>query len=148
MLNDDNDGTVNWRIRTDGGPVAETGLIASHVWFSEESATWTLISDPANQTAPGPLVHFAIGTAFCFHTQLCRYATIRRLPVDAPRLAQLTRFPASDFKPLDTRLFLHGRLSGEDATELMTAAANTCYAHRALAVPVEQRVATTHKRPG
>ncbi|MEV8434911.1 hypothetical protein PGH47_42940 (plasmid) [Streptomyces sp. HUAS 31] len=148
MLSDDNDGTVSWRIRTDGGLDPATGLVASHVWFSENSATWTLVSDPANQAAPDPLVYFAIGTAFCFHTQLCRYATIRRLPVDAPRLAQLSRFPASGFKPLDTCLFLNGQLSEDDATNLMTAAANTCYAHRALTVAVEQRVTTTHKRAG
>jgi hypothetical protein len=146
MLSDDNDGTVSWRIRTDGGLDPATGLVASHVWFSENSATWTLISDPANQAAPDPLVYFAIGTAFCFHTQLCRYVSVRRLPVEAPRLVQLSRFPASGFEPLDTGLFLHGQLSGEDATMLVSAAANTCYAHRALTVAVEQRVSITHKR--
>ncbi|MET9671271.1 hypothetical protein ABZY19_39160 [Streptomyces sp. NPDC006475] len=146
MLSDDNDGTVSWRIRTDGGLDPATGLVTSHVWFSEKSATWTLVSDPANQAAPDPLVYFAMGTAFCFHTQLCRYVSVRRLPVDAPRLVQLSRFPASGFEPLDTCLFLHGRLSGEDATMLVSAAANTCYAHRALTVPVEQRVSITHKR--
>ncbi|MEU9705580.1 hypothetical protein [Streptomyces sp. NPDC047981] len=148
MLTDDNDGTVSWRIRTNGGLNPATGLIVSHVWFSEKSPTWTLLSDPANEAAPAPLVHFAIGTAFCFHTQLCRYVSIRRLPVDAPRLAQLSRFPASGFKPLDSGLFLHGQLSEEDATKLMSAAANTCYAHRALTVEVEQRVTVTHKMPG
>ncbi|WP_159054296.1 hypothetical protein [Streptomyces sp. AS58] len=146
MLTDDDDGIVSWRIRTDGGLDPATGLVASHVWFSENSATWTCLSDPANEAAPDPLVHFSIGTAFCFHTQLCRYVSIRRIPVDAPRLAQLSRFPTSGFEPLDTGLFLHGQVSAEDATNLMSAAANTCYAHRALSVEVEQRVSITHRR--
>ncbi|MEU8825215.1 hypothetical protein [Streptomyces sp. NPDC048636] len=147
MLNDDHDGIVRWRIRADGGVDTTTGLFVTRIWFSENVPTWTLLSDPANHAAPAPLVHFAIGTAFCFHTQLCRYVSVRRMPVEAPRLAQLSRFTASGFEPLDTRLFLNGRVSGEEATSLMTAAANTCYAHRALTVPVEHHTSITHGGP-
>ena len=36
----------------------------------------------------------------------------------------------------DTHLFLRGTVAGVQAASLLAAAANTCYAHRALAVPV------------
>lgn len=146
MLTDDDDGTVSWRVQARGGPDPGTGLIVSHAGFSGAASTWTLFSDPASRAAPAPLAHFSIGTAFCFHTQLCRYVNVRKLPAESPRLSQLSRFPGPEFEPLDTRMFVRGRVSGEAATSLMSAAARTCYAHRAIAVPVEHRVSVSHQR--
>lgn len=146
LLRDDDDGTMQWRVQASGGQDEATGLITSDVSFSGNAPMWTLFSDPANQAAPAPLAHLSIGTAFCFHTQLCRYVSVRRLPVEAPRLAQLSRVAGPSFAPLDTRLFIHGQVSGDDATSLMSAAARTCYAHQAIAVPVEQHVSINSKR--
>lgn len=148
MLRDDDDGTVRWRVAARGGQDAATGLITSDVSFSGNVPVWTLFSDPDNQAAPAPLAHLSIGTAFCFHTQLCRYVSVRRLPVEAPRLAQLSRANGPSFAPLDTRLFINGQVSGDDATSLMTAAARTCYAHQGIAVPVRHHVSISSKSNG
>ncbi len=146
VLRDDDDGAVQWRVRASGGQNEATGLITSDVSLSGDVPMWTLFSDPHNRIAPAPLAHLSIGTAFCFHTQLCRYATVRRLQVEAPRLAQLSRIAGPSFTPLDTRLFIHGHVSGDDATSLITAAARTCYAHQGIAVPVEHHVSINSTR--
>ena len=146
VLRDDDDGTVQWRVQASGGQDKATGLITSDVSFSGNVPGWTLYSDPDNQAAPAPLAHLSIGTAFCFHTQLCRYVSVRGVPVEAPRLAQLSRAAGPSFAPLDTRLFIHGQVSEAEATSLMSAAARTCYAHQGIAVPVEHHVSISSKR--
>jgi hypothetical protein len=142
-LTDDEEGTVQWHVQARGTYQRDTGLVESRVGFAagEGGASfWILLSDQSNQLAPDPLAYFSIGTAFCYHTQLCRYAAVRRIPAELPRLSQLSRFTGMDgdaqADPFDTHLFLRGSVAGEQATSLLTAAANTCYAHRALAVPV------------
>lgn len=142
-LTDDDGGTVQWHIQARGTYQRDTGLVESRVGFAEGeggASFWILLSDQTNQLAPDPLAYFSIGTAFCYHTQLCRYAAVRRIPAELPRLSQMSRFTGMDGDAqadrFDTHLFLRGTVAGEQATSLLAAAANTCYAHRALAVPV------------
>jgi hypothetical protein len=141
-LTDDEQGTVQWHIQARGTYHRGTGLVESRVGFAEGeggASFWILLSDEANQLAPDPLAYFSIGTAFCFHTQLCRYAAIRRIQAELPRLSQISRFTGvggdAQADHFDTHLFLRGTARDEQATSLLAAAANTCYAHRALAVP-------------
>ncbi|WP_297538839.1 hypothetical protein [Amycolatopsis sp.] len=115
--------------------------MATTVKFPNAGATqWTLISDDTSHTAPSPLAYFSIGTAFCYHTQLCRYVDVRRLPVSSPRLVQVSKFitdeATADSAPFDTHLFINGTVTTDQTKSLLTAAANTCYAHRGLGVEV------------
>lgn len=142
-LTDDERGTVQWHIQARGTFQPDTGLVESRVGFAEGeggASFWILFSDQTNQLAPDPLAYFSIGTAFCYHTQLCRYAAVRRIPAELPRLSQMSRFTGMDGDAqadrFDTHLFLRGTVAGVQAASLLAAAANTCYAHRALAVPV------------
>jgi hypothetical protein len=133
-LTDDQDGTVQWRIQVTGSYDFTTGLVASANAFPmNEGSTcvWTLISDATNLRAPDPLAYFSIGTAFCYHTQLCRYVKVRRMPVEAPRVAQISHFTVSkrtaSVAPFDTHLFIHGTVDEPQTASPLTAAANTCY---------------------
>jgi uncharacterized OsmC-like protein len=140
-LSDDQQVTFMWHILATGEYRFDSGTVATTVKFPNAGATqWTLISDDTGARAPSPLAYFSIGTAFCYHTQLCRYADVRRLSVTRPRLVQLSTFSSedatADSAPFDTHLFLNGTVTEDETTSLLTAAANTCYAHRGLGVEV------------
>lgn len=87
---------------------------------------------------------FAIGTAFCYHTQLSRYVTVRRLDLADSSLAQLTSYTSIDPSgegtapagEIMTEMFLHGGATQDDTRSLLKVAANTCYVHRAMGVEV------------
>jgi uncharacterized OsmC-like protein len=152
VAGDDLSGAIGWHIQGEGGYDFESGTVTTTVGFPELAAseTWALVSDRTNRRAPSPLSYFSIGSAFCYHTQLCRYADVRRMGIDSPRLVQASRFSsdgaagggsgAAEAHALDTHLFLNGVIEDSQATSLLTAALNTCYAHRALSVDVN----TTH----
>lgn len=140
-LNDDQSNTIAWYVRGLGSYGVESGLVESRIDFPGAGASqWTLVSDESAVRAPSPLAYFSLGTAFCYHTQLCRYVAVRRLPVSSPRLVQTSRFTdgrTAAAEPFDSQLFINGSVDDAQAESLLTAAANTCYAHRALAVPVD-----------
>jgi len=143
VLSDDQQGAIGWRARAVGGYDFESGLVRSTVGFPEVAATeqWSILTDATNRRAPSPLSYFSIGTAFCYHTQLCRYADVRRMPINSPRLVQGSRFSTSggvaEARPFDTHLFLSGGIDEHQANSFLVAAANTCYAHRALSVDID-----------
>jgi uncharacterized OsmC-like protein len=148
-LTDDQTETVHWHVLATGDYQFESRLTASTVSFpGAGSSAWTLLSDETGRGAPSPLAYFSIGTAFCYHTQLCRYAKVRRMPVSNPRLVQSSDFRADATsavaEPLDTHLYLDGPATEAQTASLLAAAANTCYAHRALStrVPSSRQVAT------
>jgi len=151
VLSDDHSGAAHrWHVDVRGGIDPETGLISSNVGFPEgTNDRWCLLSDPNNVEAPSPLAYFSMGTAFCYHTQLCRYVKVRRLPVANPRLAQISQFDvnASDaavtatVSPLQTKVFINGQCDEGDTSSLVQVAANTCYAHCAFESEVTMRYA-------
>ena len=65
---------------------------------------------------------------------------VRRLPVESPRLVQVSGFTSAersaDVEAFDTHLYINGSIDEAQTESLLVAAANTCYAHRALATPV------------
>ena len=143
VLSDDQKETIGWRVQAIGDYNFESGLVTTTVGFPEVAATeqWALLTDSTNRRAPSPLSYFSIGTAFCYHTQLCRYADVRSMPISAPRLVQTSHFSSNggeaDARPFDTHLFLNGEVDDHQANSLLVAAANTCYAHRALSVNID-----------
>lgn len=142
VAGDDHGGAIGWHVQADGHFDVGSGTVTATIGFPElaSAETWALVSDPTNRVAPSPLSYFSLGTAFCFHTQLCRYVDVRRLPITSPRLAQTSMFTtgegAAGTQPFETHLFLNGSITEDGASSLLTAAANTCYAHRALSVDV------------
>jgi hypothetical protein len=58
-------------------------------------------------------------------------------PVVPQRSSFVSDNGASDASAFDTHLYVNGSVEEEQATSLLVAAANTCYAHRALCVQVE-----------
>jgi uncharacterized OsmC-like protein len=148
-LTDDQTETIHWHVQVSGNYQPESRLTASTVSFPGTGASsWTLLSDETGCAAPSPLAYFSIGTAFCYHTQLCRYAKVRRMAVSNPRLVQSSDFRvdagSAVAEPLDTHLYLDGSVTEAQTASLLTAAANTCYAHRALSANVvsSRQVAT------
>ena len=148
IASDDQSGAIGWHVQAKGHYDFESGTVTTTVGFPElaTSETWALVSDCTNRQAPSPLSYFSIGTAFCYHTQLCRYADVRRLGISLPRLVQASIFSSdngeAEARAFDTHLFLNGTIDDGQATSLLIAAANTCYAHRALSVDVTAGHAT------
>lgn len=132
-----------------------TGLMRASTGLPEmTSDRWVVLMDPTGQVAPTPLAMFAIGTAFCYHTQLSRYVNVRRLDLADSSLAQVTTYtsvaptssgtaPAGDIL---TAMFLRGGESEEQTRSLLKVAANTCYVHRAMGVEVEMTTDVSSER--
>jgi hypothetical protein len=154
VFSDDQAGAIGWRVEAYGSYDLDTGLVESTVHFPGVGVaeSWNLISDASNEAAPSGLALFTVGAAFCYHTQLCRYADVRRMAIDRPRLVQVSNFSSNDrgqADAVDTQLFLNGSLDSDAATTLLTAAKNTCYAHRALGVTIERpKAVVTQSRSG
>jgi hypothetical protein len=150
VLEDDNAKSVSWYVQAEGELNVATGLVHSTVKFPKTGANsrWTLISDGSGQMAPTPLAYFSIGTAFCYHTQFCRYIDFRRLSVGPTVLVQSSSFSVDDAggsliasaSPFDTHVFLNGEIDTAAAIPLPKVAANTCYAHRALETAIKMSV--------
>jgi uncharacterized OsmC-like protein len=140
-LGDDQSKAIGWHVEATGKYEFESGIVTATVGFPEIAASeqWWLRTDHTNRYAPSPMSYFSLGTAFCYHTQLCRYIDVRRMDIRSPRLAQMSHFSngeAAVAQPFDTHLFLNGVIDADQATSLLLAAANTCYAHRALSVDI------------
>lgn len=145
---DDNDGTkLGWFVQAEGELDVDTGLVHTTVCFPKTGANsrWSLVSDGTGEMAPSPRAYFSIGTAFCYHTQFCRYIDFRRLSVGPTVLVQSSSFSIDDkggslkasSHPFDTHIFLNGEIDAASASPLPKVAANTCYAHRALQTAIE-----------
>ena len=104
-------------------------------------------------TAPSGLALVSAGIAFCYMTQLLRYAEYLKYKVRAIRLVQFNPFGLQvgaegsldgQALPVDTHLFLHGEEDDTVMQRLLAISANTCYLHAALRSALPARVAVTH----
>jgi hypothetical protein len=91
-------------IRDDGTKVID------QILFSPVGSQFRLLSAEEGQ-APDALTLLSAGIGFCYMTQLGRYATITRRPLDGYRIVQDTRFSASGGRAdvLSARALPHGR---------------------------------------
>jgi uncharacterized OsmC-like protein len=150
VLEDDSANSVSWYVQAEGELDVGTGLVHTTVNFPKTGANsrWSLVSDGTGQMAPSPRAYFSIGTAFCYHTQFCRYIDFRRLSVGPTVLVQSSAFSVDDTggslrasaSAFDTHVFLNGDIDVAAVTPLPKVAANTCYAHRALETAIEMSV--------
>jgi uncharacterized OsmC-like protein len=85
--------------------------------------------------APPSLAYLSAGVAFCFMTQLGRYAHIVKCPVRSYRVVQFSAFEnardsqAASAEPMDTHLFLEGDLEAETALKCLRMSEQTCFLH-------------------
>ncbi|AZG08962.1 hypothetical protein EGT29_14440 [Pigmentiphaga sp. H8] len=150
VLQNDSTASVGWHMQAEGALDPATGLVHSTVGFPEAGAAsrWTLVSDGSGRLAPTPLAYFSVGTAFCYHTQFCRYIDVRRLPLASTTLVQTTSYTVAagaegargTASAFDTHVFLNGDIDESAAAPLPLVAARTCYAHRAMETAVEMKV--------
>jgi uncharacterized OsmC-like protein len=101
--------------------------------------------------APPGLAYLSAGVAFCFMTQLGRYAHIVKYPIRSYRLAQFTLFRQADSilqpgqsaaaEPVDTHLFLEGDLPSEAAAQALRMSEQTCFLHAAMRAAYPSRIA-------
>lgn len=94
------------------------------------------------ERAPCGLAYLSAGLAFCYMTQIGRYATIMRKPLDAYRIVQDTRFEHSaagkpaGMQPVVTHVFIDSTHSDEYAQQVVDMSEQTCFLHAACREPV------------
>ncbi len=93
--------------------------------------------------APNPLTYISCGIAFCFMTQLGRYAEIVKQQLRAYRVVQDTGFgtpgqPAA--LPVSTHVFLDTDEPADASRKLVQMGEQTCYLHAACRIPTETRI--------
>lgn len=148
---------VGFTIDARGEVDLATGLVTVSTGLPEMTRDrWEITSDPAGRLAPDPLALVALGAAFCYHTQLSRYANVRRLGLKNSSLAQLTTYEpagrssasAGVAHPILTAMFLNGAESEDTTRSLLGVAARTCYVHRAMGQVVEVGQRPSHAEGG
>ena len=110
--------------------------------FKPIGSTFRFLSDESPDSggagmAPPPLAYLCAGVAFCYLTQLGRYAHIARLPLDSYAVSQLTTFREGDSSPssaspFDTQVFLDGELTESEARDLARTGERTCFLHASM----------------
>lgn len=107
-------------------------------------------SDGGSGRAPDGLTLLSAGIAFCFLTQLSRYAHIVKQKLDACRLVQETRFragdpageePRSGAEPVDTHVFVESPEPVQAIEQMLSMGERTCFLHANLRGTNEARVA-------
>ncbi len=120
-------------------------------------STFRFLSDePAERggagAAPSAACYMAAGVAFCFMTQLGRYAAILGKDLSGYRIVQDTRFPgrgaASGGEPagagaVETHVYLDTREGVDFARRCLDMGEQTCFLHALYRTPLEPVVTTT-----
>jgi len=104
--------------------------------------------DGGIQRAPSPLAYLAAGVAFCYMTQLGRYAHIRQKKLASCSLVQRNAFvfAAADdgstvdragvgvvrAEPFDTHVFMESAETDEAVRDFLRTGARTCFLHAAM----------------
>jgi len=88
--------------------------------------------------APCGFTYLSAGVAFCFMTQLGRYATIKKMRLLDYRIVQNTSFGNGSGGPLpvETAVFLDSEDSAENNLQMVRMGEQTCYLHTAFREPV------------
>jgi hypothetical protein len=98
--------------------------------FKPVGSQFRLLADEEGR-APDALSYVAAGIGFCFLTQLGRYASITKRPLDGYRIVQDTHFATSGgaADPVETHLFLDTPEDAESARQMLDMAEQTCFLH-------------------
>jgi len=111
--------------------------------FQPIGSRFRFLADAMGSTlAPDGLSYLSAGIAFCFLTQVGRYTTIRKWPLESFQMVQDSCFlPARDgqsprMQPVVTHLFLQAALEQADAQRVLDMSEQTCFLHAACRQPV------------
>ncbi len=100
--------------------------------FSPIGSTFRFLCDPAGVAAPDPESYVATGIAFCFMTQLGRYASILKKNLDAYNVIQDAHFPrhgTGSVDPVETHVYLSTSEDAEFARAATAMGEQTCFLH-------------------
>ena len=123
--------------------------------FSPLGSRFRFLVEPAEQClaprAPSPAMYLSAGIAFCFLTQMGRYAHIVRRPLSDYRLVQDSALAlpgtagraAPAMAPLQTAVFIDSSSNDEHARQVVLMSEQTCFLHAAC----RQRVGVRLKPP-
>ncbi|MFQ5650305.1 MAG: OsmC-related (seleno)protein [bacterium] len=136
--------------------LSDLGLKRTTVWLRKPiGSTFGFASDEdrssgGHDQAPSGLALLSAGIAFCYLTQISRYARIVKLKLDAVRIVQDTSFSFSGSRedttlvaaahPVDTHVFIESRESEETAQRVVRMGAQTCFLHAALTGSFQTRI--------
>ena len=111
--------------------------------YAQASASWRFVVDDRPDAraaiAPDSMSHFSIGVAFCFMTQIGRYAHMAKLPLDGYRVVQDIHFTkggassgtgeAGTADPVETHVFMDSGSDDDTARGIAAVAERTCFLH-------------------
>jgi uncharacterized OsmC-like protein len=111
--------------------------------YAQPSSSWTFLVDdrsrPGAAIAPDSASVFAIGLAFCFMTQIGRYAHMAKLELGGYRVVQDLHTSAGcaagggaiarQADPVETHVFLDSTLEDAVAADVLRVAEQTCFLH-------------------
>ncbi len=134
-----------------------TGRASAHTTLkAPPGSEFAFLSEEGTLTtpaAPSGLALLSAGIAFCYMTQLLRYAEYLKYKVRAIRLVQFNPFAlaagpdglvAAKALPVDTHLFLHAEEDDAVMQRLLSISANTCYLHAALKSALPSQLVLVH----
>jgi len=117
--------------------------------LTPQGSRFVFLSDDAPEAggqgrAPCGFTYLSAGVAFCFLTQLGRYAAIKKMKLLDYRVVQNTSFGtgSEDPLPVETAVFLDSEDSAENNLQMVRMGEQTCYLHTAFREPVEVVVNT------
>lgn len=124
--------------------VRPDGLIGIEIHlFKPIGSVFRFLAEPtgaggSEARAPGGLEYLSAGLAFCFMTQIGRYAHITKRALESYRVVQDTFFGRADDAseagragPVDTVTFLDGPIDAETAETITRMSERTCFLHAA-----------------
>ena len=135
-------------VRPDGLRQTDVGLIAP------PGSTFRILSDAPDgaDRAPSALTLVSAGLAFCFMTQVGRFAHVAKLDLAAYGVAQDTGFDPSDgaadppraaqAHPVATQVFLKTNVDEDGVRRIARMAERTCFLHALCRSPLRAKVRT------
>jgi len=110
--------------------------------FAQSSSSWEFVVDDRDgdgAIAPDPASYFAIGVAFCFMTQIGRFAHMAKHPLHAYRVVQDMHFTPGGASgrtgrggtadPVESHVFMDSDCDDATARDIMRVAERTCFLH-------------------
>ena len=111
--------------------------------FAQSSSSWIFFVDdnpnPSRQIAPDAGSYFAIGLAFCFMTQVGRFAHMAKYELDGYRVVQDLHFTLGGASggrglegtgdPVETHVFIDTDIGMDAVREVVRVAEQTCFLH-------------------
>lgn len=121
------------------GLVRDDGLFETTIHLIQPlGSNFRLLCDPgegAAASAPPPLAYLAAGTAFCYMTQLGRYAQIVKQSIASMAIAQYNKFHRAGLasaEPVDTHVFIDSDEPVERIVRTVRMGEQTCFLHAAM----------------